>query len=304
MAKKEKKGISKSNISFKNSIKTKLIAIMLCIAILPLLISIIISYKTSTDKAMTDAQDSMEWQAWYIESRFAEIINRNLDFIEQIGDNPTIIAYVGHPEAEIGDDVILSTLKSVDKILGDGNVTTIIGPDGMQIMRSDEGKLVNVGEREYFKQAMAGKAFVSDVIVSASTGIRQITLSAPIHGDDGTSVIGVATRNYDLNDFHTFLAEEAEDAFITDTTGLVAAHSQYEIGEGAHDEDSRANSEFMVSGKSEGFYQVDTGKGYQAFVAYVVEPQTNYRVCVASNSIKVLGSAKRTAYIIVAIGIK
>jgi methyl-accepting chemotaxis protein len=303
MAKKEKKGISKSNISFKNSIKTKLIAIMLCIAILPLLISIIISYKTSTDKAMTDAQDSMEWQAWYIESRFVEIINRNMDLIRQVGINPTIVAYLGHPEAGIGDDVILKTLTAVDEVLADGNGTTIAGHDGMQIMRSDGGKLVDVHEREYFKQAMNGQPYVSDVIVSASTGLRQITLAAPIYGDDGSSVIGIVTRNYDLNDFHKFLAEEAEDAFITDTTGLVAAHSQYEIGEGAHEEDSRANSEFMVSGKSEGFYQVDTGKGYQAFVAYVVEPQTNYRVCVASNSIKVLGSAKRTAYIIVVIGI-
>ena len=302
MAKKEKSKISKSNISFKDSIKTRLIAVMLAIAIIPLLISISISYKTSTDKAMEDAQDSMEWQAWYIESRFVEIIDRNMDLIRQVGKNPTVTAYIGHPEAGIGDDVIMKTLTAVDEVLADGNGTTIAGSDGMQIMRSDGGKLVDVHEREYFKQAMKGQPYVSDVIVSASTGLRQITFAAPIIGDDG-SIMGIVTRNYDLNDFHEFLAQEAEDAFITDRTGLVAAHSQYEIGNGAHDEDSRANSEFMTSGKSEGFYHVDTGKGYQAFVAYVVEPQTNYRVCVASNSIKVLGSARRTAYITIAIGV-
>jgi methyl-accepting chemotaxis protein len=303
MAKKEKKRISKSNISFKDSIKTRLIAVMLAIAIIPLMVSIIISYKTSTDKAMQDAQDSMEWQAWYIQSRFSDILHQNMDLIMQVGKNPTIAAYIAYPEAGIGDDVIMKTLTAVDEVLADGNGTTIAGPDGMQIMRSDGGKLVDVHEREYFQQAMKGQPFVSDVIVSASTGLRQITFAAPIYGDDGSSIIGVVTRNYDLNDFHKFLAEESEDAFITDRTGLVAAHSQYEIGNGAHDEDSRANSEFMTSGKSEGFYHVDTGKGYQAFVAYVVEPQTNYRVCVASNSIKVLGSAKRTAYITIAIGI-
>ena len=94
MAKKEKKRISKSNISFKDSIKTRLIAVMLAIAIIPLMISIIISYKTSTDKAMQDAQDSMEWQAWYIESRFVEIIDRNMDLIRQVGKNPTVTAYM------------------------------------------------------------------------------------------------------------------------------------------------------------------------------------------------------------------
>jgi methyl-accepting chemotaxis protein len=302
MAKKEKKEKTKSNISFTNSVKTRLIAVMLAVAIIPLVIAIAVSYKTSTDKAMEDAQESMNWQAQYIESKFVAIIDRNMDLIRQVGINPTVIAYITAPEAGIGDDVIMQTISSVDEVLADGNSTTITGADGVQIMRSDGGKLVDVHEREYFIQAMKGQPFVSDVIVSASTGTRQITFAAPIQTTDG-AIVGIVQRNYNLNDFHDLLAAESEDAFIADRTGLVAAHSQYQIGEGAHDEESRATSEFMVSGKSQGFYFVDTGKGYDAYVSYVVEPQSNYRVCVASNSIKVLSSARKTAYIIIAIGI-
>ena len=134
----------KSDISFMNSIKTRLIAVMLGIAIIPLVIAIGVSYKTSTDKAMQDAQDSMEWQAWYIEARFAAIVDYNMNMIRQVGENPTVIAYLESPEAGIGDDVIMNTLQSVDDVLADGNATTLTGPDGVQIMRTDGGKLVDV----------------------------------------------------------------------------------------------------------------------------------------------------------------
>ena len=302
MANSEKK--SKSNISFKNSIKTKVIAVMMAIAIIPLVIAIGVSYKTSTDKAMEDAQSSMEWQASYIEARFVSIINENMDLIRQVGENPTIIAYISAPEAGIGDDVIMSTLQGVDDVLADGNATTLTGADGVQIMRTDGGKLVDVHERDYFKNAMTGTPYISDVIVSASTGLRQFTLAAPIIDSASGTIYGIIQRNYNLDDFHKFLAEEAEDAFITDRTGLVAAHSQYSIGgTDGHEEDSRATSEFMTSGKDKGFYHVDTGKGYYAYVAYVVEPLSQYRVCVASDSNKVLSSSRKTAYIIIAIGV-
>ncbi len=302
MANSEKK--SKSNISFKNSIKTKVIAVMMAIAIIPLVIAIAVSYKTSTNKAMEDAQSSMEWQASYIEARFVAIINENMDLIRQVGENPTIIAYISAPEAGIGDDVIMSTIQGVDSVLADGNATTLTGADGVQIMRTDGGKLVDVHERDYFKKAMAGTPYISDVIVSASTGLRQVTFAAPIKDPASGTIYGIVQRNYNLDDFHKFLAEEAEDAFITDRTGLVAAHSQYSIGgTDGHEEDSRATSEFMTSGKDKGFYHVDTGKGYDAYVAYVVEPLTQYRVCVASDSNKVLSSSRKTAYIIIAIGV-
>lgn len=61
---------------------------MLAIAIIPLVIAISISYKTSTDKAMADAQESMNWQAQYIEAKFVSIIEQNMDLIRQVGDPP------------------------------------------------------------------------------------------------------------------------------------------------------------------------------------------------------------------------
>ena len=62
MGKIKTKNSKGSDISWKNSIKTKLIASMLLVAIVPLVIAVSISYYTSTIKAMADAIDSLEWQ--------------------------------------------------------------------------------------------------------------------------------------------------------------------------------------------------------------------------------------------------
>ena len=57
MAANSKVNIKKQSneISFKDSIKTKLIAILLAVAAIPIIIAVIVSYKTSTGKAKADA---------------------------------------------------------------------------------------------------------------------------------------------------------------------------------------------------------------------------------------------------------
>ena len=81
---------AKSNVSFKDSIKTKMITMMILTAAVPLLVAEIVSYKTSTDKAMEDAQASLEWQARYLSSKFVNILDANMNMIKSIAGNPTI----------------------------------------------------------------------------------------------------------------------------------------------------------------------------------------------------------------------
>jgi methyl-accepting chemotaxis protein len=306
MAKNEKKvsqNSSSNKVSFFDSVKTKIILVMLAVAIVPLVVAIIVSYLTSTKKALADAQDSMEWEAWYIQATLLDRMNQNMNLIMAVGQNPTILAYVTHPEAGIGDDVIMSTLSSVDTVLNDGNATTLTGPDGVQIMRTDGGKLVDVHERDYFKMAMKGQPFVSNVIESASTGLRQITFAAPIVDSDG-SVVGIIQRNLDLNTFHEFLAKESENAFIIDRDGKVAAHSNFKIGKGEHEEIIYSDEEFITSGLEEGFYK-DKGniESYPAYIAYAKEPQTGYNVAVVTSVSKVMGSARSAAITVIIIGV-
>ncbi len=295
----EKGKNKKGTVSFKDSIRTKLISVMILVTAIPLIIALIVSYQTSTKKALADAIDALDWQAWYIEAEFENTINKNFVSMQAVAAAPSTVNFMQHPDDPAAMTKTLNYLNTVDKNLNDGNITVLTGPDGMQVLRAS-GKLVDVSKREYFQEAMKGNLYCSDVIVSASTGARQCTFSAPIYGDGGV-VIGIVQRNYDLNVLHEFLASEASDAFITDRAGLVAAHSQYEIT--ADNEDDRSQSTFMTSGLDNGYYEADTGKGYRAVVTYVKSPTIGWTVCTASDTKTITASARSAAIIVVIIGL-
>ncbi|RKM58237.1 methyl-accepting chemotaxis protein [Butyrivibrio sp. X503] len=295
---KDSKPKKKSNVKFTNSIKTRLIAVMLLVAAVPLITSVLVSYLSSAKKAVSDAEQGLVWQSSYLQSEFEGIINQNFMSIQAVAKSPATTKFMENQESIAYMEEAAKYLAEIDTMLDDGNITVLTGADGMQVLRNS-GKLVDVGKREYFQEAMKGQTYASDVIVSASTGVRQMTMSTPIYGSTG-NIIGIVQRNYDMNDFHKLLEAEAEDAFICDKTGLVAAHSQYEIT--ADNEDDRSKSTFMTSGLENGVYQVDTKKGYNAIVAYVKSPLTGYTVCAASDTKNVTSNARSAAAAVVIVG--
>ena len=286
-------------ISGLNSVKTRLIAVMLAVAAIPLIIALVVSYKTSTDKAMADAEDKLQWQCEYIAEEFNSIIMQNVRALEMAASNANVVYYMEGNPYGVPDEEVLNAIKSVDDIFNDGNATALAGPDGMQLFRT-VGKCVDVADREYFQQGISGKVYVSDIIVSKSTGTRICTIIVPIIGHEGKP-IGTIQRNYDLNVWHEFLKAQSDDAFLADTTGIVAAHSQYEFG--PEDVEDRSTSEFMTSGKASGIYQADTGKGYSAVIAYTTDELTGWHICNASNT-KVIGeAARKSATVVIVIGV-
>ncbi len=246
------------------SVKTKLISVMLLVAVIPVLITTIISYNSSTSKALEDSREMLSWESWYIEDMFSSKINQNLKAIEAVAISPTVVEYLSGEDTSKADEIALY-IHYVDEAFGDGNTIAIADTTGQQLFRT-VGNCVNVADREYFKQAIAGNNYVSDVIVSKSTGTRIITVIVPVRGKDG-SIIGTVQRNYDLNSLHDFLSEEADHAFIVDRSGQLASHSQFEIQ--ADDEtENYTGSEFMTAASEEGVYE-DEVNGEDCMVGYV-----------------------------------
>ena len=301
MAKERKtKTKTSSNIKLFDSIKTRLIAVMLLVTIIPLMVAIIVSYNTSTEKATTDAIDSLDWQAWYIESEFETIIQKNIAAMQAIAAAPSTKAYFVNPNDLTASAKAMAYLNTVDKSLDDGNISVLTGTDGMQLLRAS-GKTVDVSKREYFAQAMAGNTYVSDVITSTSTGARQATIATPVLGDGG-QVIGIVQRNYSMDDLHTLLSEEADDGFISDRVGMVAAMSNLEITpENEHDIDL-SGAPFMGSTEESGQYTQTAGDG-ESIICWVKSPTTGYVVACAESVKQIKSSARSAALIVVIIGV-
>ena len=288
-----------------HSIKTRLISIMLILVAVPLVASVLLSYVNMTNKAIEDAQDSLTWQSNFVEAEFATVVEKNMVVLQSLGTSPALMMFLtsGGENGDGGggsglEEDIINQLIAVDEIMGDGNSTVLSNASGMQVARSDGGDLVDISDRDYFQQAMAGNTYISDLIVSKTAGTAIVAISAPVYSGD--EVVGVIHRNYSLNSLHEFLAANASDAFITDSTGIIVAHAQYEID--VENLEDRSTAGFMTSGTDSGYYEADTGKGYKAMMSYNTEPISGFKVVVAANSSEVTAHARQASLIIIIVG--
>lgn len=91
----------------------------------------------------------------------------------------------------------------------------VIDDKGIIIAASaDEALKGDRSDREYFKKAMEGKPFISDAIVSKSTGSLVIPFTEPIKSEDG-KVLGVFSATVDASFFVHQLDREKSKGAIT-----------------------------------------------------------------------------------------
>ncbi|MBE5900328.1 MAG: HAMP domain-containing protein [Lachnospiraceae bacterium] len=293
--KKEKTG----SVGITGSVKTRLIFAMLAVAVIPLVAAIGISYYSSTTKARDDAKENLQWQAHYLESEINGVIAKNQTAIEAIASAPSTIAFM--KDETTGKDEVLKQIVSVNDSFGDGNAIVITNAQGMMQMRSDGADLADISERDYFKTAMSGTPSISDILVSASTKQRSICIATPIKDPASGQIIGTVHRNFNMSAFHELLSSKAKEAFLIDSQGLLAAHSQYEIDPDAEPQDF-SQSPYMTSGKESDTY-LSTATGKRSYVSYYKEPISGYTVCVGVSEKEVLSSARASAMRIVFLGI-
>nr|WP_297765094.1 methyl-accepting chemotaxis protein [uncultured Butyrivibrio sp.] len=288
-----------------NSVKTRLILVMMAVVVIPLVISIVVSYASSINKGLEDAMTINDSQAKIIEESFMASIDQQLRSLQAIADSPYTIEYIKN--AQTRDDAqMIAYIAKVNENYNDGNAIVISDINGQQLVRDDGGKLSDVHERDYFQGAVKGQVFLSSILISKATGSRIIIPAVPVYDYGYTSVIGVAQRSYDLSTLHTLLASNVkanQRTFITDKNGIVIARSDQEI-KSDDPEDNRSDRDFFKSvsaGTTSGTY-VSNGDE-KLIVSYRQEPNTGWIVVVSSDYNATMASAKRSAYIIVIVGV-
>ncbi len=226
-------GTSRKANAKSTSMKFKLITIMVLLVIIPLVISTIISATSMLKMAVQNADEVNMAQASIIEEKMNEILNKNFVSLKAFATAPSTIAYLkGEAASEADGEAIIAQLQRIDATLADGNSTAMSGADGMQVLRS-KGNLVDVSDREYYKEAVQGHDFISDMNISKTTGACISTFATPVFDTDGKTVIGMVQRNYDLTVLHQMLADEVtqdrQEFVMVDRTGTVVAHSLREL---------------------------------------------------------------------------
>jgi len=104
---------------------------------------------------------------------------------------------------------------------------TLDNSEGDQLVKSNDEDLVNVAQREFFKQAMSGNSsYVSDVIVTLTTNELIVVIATPVRGMDN-NIVGVLQANVYLDQLSKFVTELSQDGstvYILSRQGTVLAH--------------------------------------------------------------------------------
>ena len=283
----------------KTSVKTKLIAIMLSIAIIPLTVAVLISYVGSTNASREAAKKNLDWQAKYIEAEIDNLFTRCETALTSFASSQQTIAFLKGEEVDAS--VVKKQMVAINESFGDNNTIVMTNTKGDMVMRSDDGEFKNIAQRDYFQNALKGKNYVSTVMVSSVTNTRNVCVAVPVYDTNGTKVIGVVHKTLNPDDIHTMLAADADEAFLVDQEATMVAHSDFEIA--ATDEPiNYSSSPYMTSNAKTGFY-VSNAKGYPVYVSYVKNLTSGYTVCAGQTEKDVVAEARRGAMTIVIAGV-
>ncbi|MCR8746808.1 methyl-accepting chemotaxis protein [Romboutsia lituseburensis] len=210
--------ILRKNKEKSKSIKTQLILIIACFVALgcALLGSITsyLNYKTANSILSKTVVETTKQVSQNISQKIESLENA----VIQIG----MIKELSDPKISIEEKQNILIKQEQLYGLSSGKILDVNGNDIVN------GK--NVTDREYFKIAMSGKAYISSPIKSKTTGKMVFVVSAPIweNGEKGSNVVGVVTFNPDKEFLNKIVSNikvsENSYAYLVNKEGTVIGH--------------------------------------------------------------------------------
>ena len=208
------------------SIRNKLFVLLIIMGSLPLIIATMVSAVNMTEELETNAEKIGLLKNSIVSQYLTELCEKNFHVLKSLALNPMIIQYLQNPDSSKLREV-QNLLHDTNTIFHDRNLTALTGADAQQLIRTDGKPLVNLSGRQHFHEAMRGRSFVSDILISRSTGERIVVLEVPVT-DKLNNPIGMVQRNLNLSVLQHFVKEyDTEEILIIvmDRVGKTIAHS-------------------------------------------------------------------------------
>ena len=251
--------------------KKRLVAILLLVGCIPLLLSFAYFYNMVYDQviAKNEADNQAAVTAVQVDARY--FLETKMGVMKLLAQNPAIYSL----NLEAGRPLIVAA----GKLHPEMNIV-VDDTKGMQAFRADNLELVGVGSRQFYKDALAGKEPISDVLSNLNTGKPVVILAAPVR--DGQTITGVIQGSLQLTVLDNFLKQRANSSrqlFIIDSTGKLMAHSDPAIGAERKDMSKIAFvQEGLQQGKG-GTATVVNDSGTKTVVYYVRDEVTGWLIC-------------------------
>ncbi len=163
------------------------------------------------------------------ETQISEWLNRNILDVETLAGLDIMTLTLTEPDVVEHQTAVNRLLKNfVDKNKIFSGVR-LSDPKGL-VKASCESKFIgslNVGDRQYHSAAMRGETFISQPLVSKTTGQPILVIATPVKQQN--SIVGVLYAVIDLNSFtnnwlNGLKVGETGYVFMTNQEGLIIAH--------------------------------------------------------------------------------
>ncbi len=239
----------KSQIRFINSLQARLLAIVLALALIPLLILQVYTITTSANTMNTQITDKLK----LVTSDQAEYIttwaNERMSNIQVIAENESVKQFDPVKAQELIDQYMALYKDTYEGLL----ITDTTGVTTINNTR----KVIDLSDRQYVKDVLAtGESVISDPIVSRATGAIDIAVAVPIKVSG--KVVGVMASMVPVTSLGEQLAKlnlgKSGESYIVNRDGLVITPLK-------HEEELKAAGEIKEIAQLE--YKVDTYAGQQ-----------------------------------------
>lgn len=252
--------------------KKKLVTVMVMVGIIPLLLLSAYFYQMIDKNILTSFDELSQAQTAGITSDVNNLIENNMITVRQLAVQPLVQSMNAAATEPL--------LVAVNKTMPDVSSVIINKPDGMQLSRSDRAKLIDVSQRPYHKEILAGKTeVVSEVTVSSTTGKFIILLVTPIKADNNLiGAVQLAVHLDKLSDFVEKLSNTTQIAYIIDRDGKMLAHPEKKLATERTDMKGLAFVQKALGGAS-GKAEYTNKEGIVKLVRYQAVPTTGWVIC-------------------------
>ena len=277
----------------------KLIVGGVCLVLIPVLVTGLYAFRQSS-KAMeasvgqnlaaaADGLAGLVNQALVDELRLArQLAVRNV-FVDAAMQRAKRGGKEGSAESE--KETVIKELAVLLKVMGTESYETFViaGPDGITFgdSRGADTVGINLTDRDYFKNARAGKASIGMPVQSKSTGNPVVPIAAPVFSPSG-EVVGVVGLVLKIDFFVDKIAGtkigDSGYAFMVNRDGLIMAHPKREMIFKASLKELKGTESLaakMMNGqKGVEAYQ---GQGFQRVAGYAPVPLSGWSIAVVQD---------------------
>lgn len=254
----------KKEKSIKNSILITVLLLMSVSLILLGTVSIVLIYTNSTGVLQQTLTETVEIAAERVEKEIVSYKN----IAAELGTN----ARLSGPLVSIKEKQAFIEEKVEQYNLVEGN---IIGANGVSIFNG-----VDCSGRTYFQAALRGEVYISEPLISQTTGKITYFIAAPLwkNGVQGTEIEGVVVlippENI-LNDIvNSIKVSENGGAYIIDAAGTTVAHVNHALVEAENNTIERAKEDPGLNKIAQ--YEEKMIAGEMGFGAYTYDGVSKY----------------------------